>query len=103
MRLCVKSGQIALYASTTVPTPNRALNTFSFEDGLLNAECEDIFVDPIMVESLRDATINSFNKGRKRQVQAAVESITLFVTIEGLAGNGSFTLETPAGNSSICQ
>ncbi len=103
VRLCVKNGQIALYASTTIPTPNRALNTFSFENGLLNAECEDIFVDPKMLVSLRDTAINRF-KDRKRQVHVqTLENITLFVTIEGLADNSSFTLETPAGNSSICQ
>ncbi len=109
IRLCVGSGQLALYASTTVPTPNQALNIFSFEDGLLNAECEDIFVDLEMLEMLAEETDIPVLpprrppvRGRKRQVQA-VQNITIFITIVSLADNSSFTFETPDGNSSICE
>ncbi len=109
IRLCVRSGQLALYASADVPTPNPALNTFSFEDGLINAECEDLFVDLEMLETLREETETTIPvsrppvRGRKRQAAALLQNVTIFIAIEVLADNSSFIFETLPGNSSICE
>lgn len=104
IRLCVGSGQLALYASTIVPTPNQALNTFSFEGGLLNAECEDLFVDPEMLEMIvPPVPPRPPVRGRKRRQVQSAQNITIFITIEALTDNSSFVFETPDGNSSICE
>ena len=100
VRLCVDAGQVALYASDTITTPNGALNTFSFEGALQDEpKCEDLFVDPIAIESNRGIPI----RGRKRQVTTPNEKITLYISIEGVADNSSFIFETFPGNSSICK
>lgn len=100
----MSNGQVALYGSVAIPNPNRAFNTFSFEQGLLTGKCEDIFVEPGIIDLVqsRDDILNSF-KGRKRRQTEASSEQTIFVTIEGIAANSSFTFEVIPGNSSICK
>ena len=101
IRLCVNQGQIVLYASTNIPTPNRAYNTFSFESGLLNGvRCEDIFINPSVIEPSRFSY--SRNK-RQASIPISNSTLILYIVIEGVAENSSFILETLPGNSSLCK
>ena len=95
IRLCIQDGSVVLYASLTVPNPNRALNDFALDAILHGDICEDVFVDPNMIPNVQEGR-------RKRQVSSSPERI-LFVSIEGIAESSTFTLETTMGNTANCK
>lgn len=97
IRLCVQNGRVVLYASLTVPNPNRALNDFALDAFLLGDICEDVFVDPSMMPDVQGT-----GGRRRRQTSSSPERI-LFVSIEGIAESSTFTLETTMGNTANCK
>lgn len=92
IRLCIQEGHVVLYASLTVPNPNRALNDFVLDAVFDGNECKDVFVDPdVMVDSISD-------KERLGKRQTPPER-NLFVSIEGISNSSTFTLNTTMGDT----
>ena len=93
IRLCVEDGQARLYGSFSIPNPNRAFYDFVLDAITHGQMCEDVYI----VAPTADVT----GGGRKRRQVAPVRMV--FVAIEGVANNSTFSLESDSGNTVQCK
>ncbi len=92
IRLCVEDGQARLYGSFSVPNPNRAFYDFVLDAVTHGQMCEDIYI-----VAAADVT----GGGRKRRQVSPMRMV--FVAIEGVANNSTFSLESNSGNTVQCK
>ena len=85
VEICVQAGNIVLFASTKVTTPNSALYEYKLDTSGRSSEtevCDDVFVD---------------SPGRlKRHV---VSNITLYVALNGVDESNIFALNSTIGDT----
>ena len=94
IRLCVQGGHVVLYASFSVPNPNKALNSFVLDAIIHRQMCEDTFIPP-------DPEIDQVPGRKKRQLET--DQRILYVSIEGVSDNSQFTLEADTEDTTQCK
>ena len=88
VEICVQVGNIVLFASTKVTTPNSALYEYKLDISGRSSEtevCDDVFVD---------------SPGRlKRNVVSESSNITLYVALNGVDESNIFALNSTIGDT----
>jgi len=85
VEICVQAGNIVLFASTKVTTPNSALYEYKMDISGQSSEtevCDDVYVDS--------------PARRKRHV---VSNITLYVAVNGVDESNTFALNSTIGDT----
>lgn len=101
LQLNVAAGRVVLYASMRIQNPNSALYDYTLETG----SEEDIYISPedLMIDNSEIAVNVVERNNRKRDVgeeENEGEEIMIFITVEGLELNNSYTLDTLVGDTS---
>ncbi len=104
VRLCVQSGRIVFYASTSIPNPSQVLYDYRLE--CIDCDSCELYVDPdeVPVVGVVEPTL-----ARRRREAAMNEStdlnidvytnFTLYVSVEGLQESNSFELGSDVGDT----
>lgn len=102
VRFCIHEGQIALYASTSVPNPNAAINDWSttirapqYQHTIV---CSTTYFDDLSSPNLtpRNVPPSRSNTRSKRQVSDETMA-TLYISIEGHENYNEFSLNSSVG------
>ena len=100
LRLNVAAGRVVLYASARIRNPNSAL----YDVRLETETTEDVFVSREDLVMGDDGGMGGVGRRRNAEGEEGGSTVTLvFVTVEGLGKNNSYTLETTFGDSSTCE
>ena len=100
IRLNVTKGQVVLYASTRITTPNSA-----FYDIRLETDSSvDVFINPEdLLMSHGPVSVGRRKRCVEGEGDNSCTSRFLYVSVEGLRGNNSYVLETKYGDTSTCE
>ena len=86
--ICVRVGNVVLYASTRVTTPNSALYEYILDisgQSLESEVCDDVY-------------INS-SGGKKRNIVSGSSNVTLYVTLNGVDESNIFAFNSTTGDT----
>ena len=99
VRLCVHEGQIILYASTSVPNPSAALHdwntTIRAPEYQHTLVCSSTFFNNLGSPNL--ISENILSRGRRQTGENSNDSVTLYLSVEGLENFNEFSLNSSQG------
>lgn len=86
--ICVHVGNIVLYASTRVTTPNSALYEYKLDISGQSSQsevCDDVYIDS--------------SGSRKRNIVSESSNVTLYVAVNGVDESNVFALNSTTGDT----
>ena len=86
--MCVRNGNVVLYASTEISSPNSAFYDYKLDISGKSSKdevCNDVYIDP--------------SAGRKRDLSSELANITLYVSLNGEDEFNEFLLNSTVGDT----
>ena len=86
--MCVRKGNVILYASTEITSPNSAFYEHKLDISGKSSQdevCNDVYIDP--------------SAGRKRELSSELANITLYVSLNGEDEFNEFLLNSTVGDT----
>lgn len=98
LSLCVMNGRVVIYASTTVPNPNKAYYDYMCNCSSFDCNSCEIYVGP---DDFSQPQVTSGNRRRKRtDNNSTFTNFMLYIAMEGVETNNTFELQNNIGDTS---